>query len=190
MGASRQPRGAAFHGGGPVIFLTTGMQLPFERLVRAVDAWASEARPACEICAQVLPSRETPYTPKNFETRERLSPAEYADIFDRASLIVSHAGMGTILTALTRGKRICIMPRQARHGEHRNDHQLATTRRIQGHPNLFKAENETDIARCLDAAIAAPTLRDGAVIDPFADAGLTDRLRGFILGTKAQESRN
>ncbi len=170
-----------------MIFLTTGTQLPFERLVRAVDGWASEARPACEIFGQVLQSREAPYTPKNFETRERLSPAEYADIFDKASLIVSHAGMGTILTALTQGKKICIMPRQARYGEHRNDHQLATAQRLKNHPNLFKAEDEADLARCLEAAMAAPPPGDDAVINPFADASLTDRLRGFILGTGAQK---
>jgi len=166
-----------------VIFLTTGTQLSFDRLVRAVDGWAGSAQPAPEIFGQVLPPRNAPYIPQNFQTKARLTPVEYAEIFDKAHLIISHAGMGTILTALTRGKTICIMPRQARYGEHRNDHQLATTRRLKEQSGLFMARDETDLPRCLDAALAASMSPSGAMIEPFADADLTDRLRSFILGT-------
>ena len=165
-----------------MIFVTTGTQLPFDRLVRAVDAWAGRAGPPCEIFGQVLPDAAAPHVPRHFETRARLTPAEYEEILDRARLIVSHAGMGTILTALTRGKTICIMPRQARHGEHRNDHQLATAQRLGEHPGLFKAGDETDLPGCLDAALKASAAPAGAAIDPFADTALTDGLRGFILG--------
>ncbi len=163
-----------------MIFLTTGTQLPFDRLVRAVDEWADTAQLSSDIVGQVLPPPENPYVPRNFETMARLAPPDYADIFNRASLIISHAGMGTILTALTQGKQICIMPRQVRYGEHRNDHQLATAQRLKAHPGLFKARDETDLPDCLNAAMRAGAAR-GAAIDPFANAELTDRLRNFIL---------
>jgi len=166
-----------------LIFLTTGTQLPFDRLVRAVDEWADTAQPSCGIYGQVLPSARAPYVPRNFKTNARLSPSEYADIFSRASLIISHAGMGTILTALTQGQKICIMPRQARYGEHRNDHQLATAQRLKEHPNLFKAGDEADLPHCLDAALHSDAASGAAAIDPFAGADFTDKLRSFILAT-------
>ncbi|WP_166434125.1 glycosyltransferase [Roseovarius spongiae] len=167
-----------------MIFLTTGTQLPFDRLVRAVDAWAEAAQPGCEIFGQVLSPPEAPYRPRNFETRTRLSPAEYAEIFEKARLIVSHAGMGTILTALTRGKQICIMPRQVKYGEHRSDHQLATVERLGAHPGLHKARDEHDLAGCLDRALAEGESLQIATIDPFAAADFSDRLRAFILSTE------
>jgi hypothetical protein len=164
-----------------VIFLTTGTQLPFDRLVRAVDHWLDGAAPSCKVVAQVLSPPRDAYVPRHFETVARLSPAEYAAAFDRADLIVSHAGMGTILTALTEGKRICIMPRQMRYGEHRNDHQLSTAQRLGTHPGLFTAHDEQDLPGCLDAALRAEDATQVARVDPFADRDFTDRLRTFIL---------
>ena len=164
-----------------MIFLTTGTQLPFDRLVRAVDDWAEATQPDCEIFGQVLPASHNPYRPRNFATRTRLSPAEYAEMFGNARLIISHAGMGTILTALTHGKQICIMPRQVKHGEHRSDHQLATVERLGDHPGLHKAHDEHDLPRCLDTALTAGVSSRTAGIEPFAATDFTDKLRDFIL---------
>ncbi|EAQ25602.1 glycosyltransferase [Roseovarius sp. 217] len=166
-----------------MIFLTTGTQLSFDRLVRAVDEWADETKPSCGIFGQVLPATHDPYTPRNFETKARLSPADYAEVFSKASLIISHAGMGTILTALTQDKQICIMPRQIKYGEHRNNHQLATVERLKEHPRLFKARDEHDLPRCLDAAMQAVGTSQTAAIDPFAATDFTDKLRKFVLNT-------
>jgi len=164
-----------------VIFLTTGTQLPFDRLVRAVDDWADTAQPAGGIVAQVMPAPRAPYVPRNFRTRARLKPEEYAAIFAKADLIVSHAGMGTILTALTHGKRICIMPRQLCFGEHRNDHQRATVERLGTHPGLFKARDTDALPACLDAAMRAGRDTEQPPLDPLAPEAFTSRLRAFIL---------
>jgi UDP-N-acetylglucosamine transferase subunit ALG13 len=164
-----------------VIFLTTGTQLPFDRLVRAVDDWADTAQPEGGIVAQVLPDPRAPYVPRNFETTARLSPDAYVEIFNKARLVISHAGMGTILTALTQGKRICVMPRQHRYGEHRNDHQLATAARLADLPGLFEARDAQALPGCLDAAFDTEADPTAQRLDPFATAAFTDRLRAFIL---------
>jgi len=167
-----------------LIFLTTGTQLPFDRLVKAVDEWAESAQPDCEIFGQVLSPPSDPYRPRNFDIRTRLSPAEYADIFERTQLIISHAGMGTILTALTQGKQICIMPRQFKYGEHRNDHQLATVERLGDYAGLHKAGDEDDLPRCLDDALQARSASDSTMLDPFASPDFTNTLRTFILSSE------
>lgn len=164
-----------------MIFLTTGTQLPFDRLVRAVDEWAEETKPRFDIFAQVLPSSDHPYVPRNFHVTARLSPAEYAEIFGKASLIIAHAGMGTILTALTQGKKICIMPRQARYGEHRNDHQIATAERLEEYPGLYKAWDEKDLKRYINKAMFMDAGTSVAAITPFASIDFTTQLRRFII---------
>lgn len=166
-----------------MIFLTTGTQLGFDRLVQAVDEWAAETDYHCEIFGQVLLSSNMAYVPRNFRTKERLTPNEYVAIFSQANLIVSHAGMGTILTALTQGKRVCIMPRQMKYGEHRNDHQLATVERLRDYPSLFKAKDKTDLKRCINEAILSGAQEQASPIGPFADSDFTDRLRNFIAET-------
>ena len=67
-----------------MIFLTTGTQLPFDRLVQAVDEWAEATKPDCDIFGQVLSPTHNPYRPRNFKTKARLSPAEYAEVFAKA----------------------------------------------------------------------------------------------------------
>ena len=81
-----------------MIFVTVGTQLPFDRLVGTVDRWSSRSREA--VFAQIGPSQQSF---KNIETVPFLTPEEASDRFAEASVIIAHAGMGTILTALTVG---------------------------------------------------------------------------------------
>lgn len=106
-----------------MIFLTIGTQEPFDRLLKAVDEIAPSLH--TKIIAQVAKSA---YVPKNMETFAFTSPMEFKTYFNEAELIISHAGMGTIISALEGEKPILIMPRLARYREHRNDHQMATAR--------------------------------------------------------------
>lgn len=109
-----------------MIFVAVGTQLPFDRLIRAVDEWAGRKQ-RCDIVAQVGP---TTYRATNMVARPFLDPAEFRRCVEHAEFIVSHAGMGTIITALELGKPVIVMPRRAELREHRNDHQLATARHL------------------------------------------------------------
>jgi len=106
-----------------MIFLTIGTQVPFDRLVKAVDEVAPSLN--TKIIAQVSKSA---YKARNMQTFDFISPHDFDAFFNSASLIVSHAGMGNIISALEREKPILILPRLAKYGEHRNDHQMATAK--------------------------------------------------------------
>lgn len=110
-----------------MILVTVGTQLPFDRLIRAIDAWAVESGE--KVIAQIGPGE---FEPVAAEFRRFYSVAELNELMASADIIVSHAGMGSILTAMTLGKPIAIVPRRAALGEHRNDHQLATAKRFEG----------------------------------------------------------
>jgi len=104
-----------------MIFVTVGTQLPFDRLVRAVDEIIPLADE--EVFAQTCGGT---YIPRNMKWMDYLPMDEFDKMFRQARLIVSHAGMGTILSALMYKIPIVIMPRFAFLGEHRNEHQYAT----------------------------------------------------------------
>jgi len=70
------------------------------------------------------------WKPSHIEYKEFLEPEEFKKKIQTAEVIVAHAGMGTIISALEMGKPILVMPRKKALGEHRNDHQFATAKRF------------------------------------------------------------
>ncbi|MCY3002601.1 MAG: glycosyltransferase [Planctomycetota bacterium] len=135
-----------------MIFVTVGTQLPFDRLVRAVDSWLL-VRPGERGFAQVGKSELRPLA---LTARPSLSPREYEAMCRASDLIVAHAGIGSLLSAIRHRKRLIVMARSAAHGEHRNDHQRATAERIRASGWAAVAEDEFDLRRWLDARDSIP----------------------------------
>ena len=156
-----------------MIFLTVGHQMPFDRLVRAVDAWALQrSRP--DIQAQVGFGE---YRPMAFGAVPFLSPSGFREVLDRAEAVVAHAGTGTILAALALGKPLLVMPRLAARNETRNDHQLATALHFEKAGLVLVARGEDEIARHLDVL---PRFRPRGSIASTASPKLLERLRTFV----------
>ena len=134
-----------------MIYVTIGTQLPFDRLIRIMDELAPQLDE--EIIAQVY---KCDFKPKHIKTVDFLAPDKFTALFDSARLIVSHAGIGTILTALQKDKPIIIFPRIAALGEHRNEHQLATAKRFKEMGVLNVAMDEKELTEMLLSGNLAP----------------------------------
>lgn len=156
-----------------MIFVTVGTQLAFDRLIAAVDTWAG-ANLHEKVFCQIGPGE---YRPQYCEFSDFVPPDKATELFRSADLIVAHAGMGSILTALKYRKPILVMPRKASMGEHRNEHQLATAKWLGEKPGVFVANDAKDIASILTTR---STLKAGGSISDFADPVFTDRIRCFI----------
>ena len=127
-----------------MILLTIGTQLPFDRLVKAMDDIAATLPE--DIFGQI---GHASYTPVHMQWAATLRPDEFDKKFRDASVIVSHAGIGTILAAQKHRKPLVLMPRLASHGEHRNDHQLATAQQVRDKPGVYVAEDAEELAALL-----------------------------------------
>lgn len=123
-----------------MILVTVGTQLPFDRLIKAMDALAPELHE--RVVAQVGPSN---YAPQNIDAFPNIEPSKFASLFQEARVIVAHAGIGTIMNARKFQIPIIILPRLASKGEHRNDHQLATCHQIRGYTGIYVADNEDEL---------------------------------------------
>lgn len=156
-----------------MIFVTVGANTPFDRLVRCVDEWAA-SRGDEDVFAQI---GRSDYRPAHLRWTELLSPGDFRETLERASVIVAHAGMGTILSALEVGIPILVMPRNAALREMRTDHQFATARRLAERGLVHVALDEDELRRRLDELVQ---LDPAARIAPVAPAPLIDRLRRFI----------
>ncbi|AEG48192.1 Glycosyltransferase 28 domain protein [Sphingobium chlorophenolicum L-1] len=154
-----------------MILVTVGTQLPFDRLIRAMDALApSLGQP---VFAQVGKGK---FRPRNMEWQATLEASEFDRLLNRASLIVSHAGTGTILLAQNMRKPLVIMARRSSLGEHRNDHQVATAKQMAGRPGVHVAETVDDLAPAI--AIASREEVEAAI--PSQREQLKAAIREFV----------
>ena len=156
-----------------MIFVTVGAQMPFDRLVHAVDAWACE-RGRTDVFAQIGES-DTP--PGHIEWARFLSPPEFASRVREADLIVAHAGTGSIISALRAGKPIVVLPRHSSLKETRNDHQIATAERFASTEGVYSAMDLDELTERLDESDG---YAGGGGISTEASPELIDAVSGFL----------
>ncbi len=159
-----------------MILLTIGTQLPFDRLVEALDTIAAEIDEP--VFGQIGRSS---YRPSHFEWAEALDPGAFEQKFRAARLIVAHAGIGTVLSAQRNAKPIILFPRQVKYGEHRNDHQLATCAQLEGRPGIVIARTAEELAEAVkrDDLPAATVEQVQLKRDAFA-AGLRSEIDSLL----------
>lgn len=157
-----------------MIFLTVGSQMPFDRLVAAVDAWAAR-NDGNEVYAQI---GDTHFKPKVIQFVRSLTPVQFVEKVMTSQLVVAHAGMGSILTALEHAKPLVLLPRRFDLKETRNDHQIATAKWLGQRAGIFAAESEADIGRLIELAL--DTASTVAPLASSASSQLIERIARFI----------
>ena len=157
-----------------MIFATTGTQLPFARLIAALDALAPTLGEP--VIAQIGPDTGE-YA--NLETHATLPPERFDTLFARARIVVAHAGIGSILSARRHRRPLVLVPRRFDLGEHRNDHQMATARELEQRAGLSVAWRTEDLAGLL----AGPSAPDEPAPESESLNRLRDHLRGLIDGS-------
>jgi UDP-N-acetylglucosamine transferase subunit ALG13 len=110
-----------------MIYVTLGtMFLDFPRMILKMDEIA--AATGEEIIVQTGMGRIVPKKCTHFEFKLR---DEVLDMQRRARVIVCHAGIGSVLDALSVRRPLIVVPRLKKFGEHMNDHQLDLARAVQ-----------------------------------------------------------
>ncbi|MBY6186814.1 hypothetical protein KUV89_09300 [Marinobacter hydrocarbonoclasticus] len=155
-----------------MIFLSVGTQLPFERLVREVDIFCGENSYQC--FAQIANGN---FRPANIEFVDFLSPSEYQEQISKAKVLVSHAGMGSIITALSYGKPLIIMPRLSEFAEHRNDHQVDTCNSFKDKKGIFVVNNQKELRDALVACLSGVSVE---AFSRFADDDFISEIKNLI----------
>lgn len=158
-----------------MIFVTVGSQMPFDRLVSGVAKWASAQPSFPEVLAQV---GDTQLRPAGLQVVSVLSPEEFRSAVSQAEVIVAHAGMGSVLTAMEFGKPLVVLPRKGTLYETRNDHQIATARWLAEKEGVFVAIEDHELPDAINRAFASA--RSTSRISSFASAELVNALKTFI----------
>jgi len=110
-----------------MIFVTVGNDFrSFDRLLKKMD----EIAPSIpnEIVMQKGFSK---YLPKNAKQFDFVSMDIAIEYIQKSELVVSHAGIGTIILCKGHGIPILILPRRKGYGEHMNDHQMEIAKALE-----------------------------------------------------------
>jgi UDP-N-acetylglucosamine transferase subunit ALG13 len=168
-----------------MIFATVGTQLPFDRLLLAVDTWAALHRDV-PVIAQ---TGRTTTTYAHLTCLPHLDQARYNDCVAQARVIVAHAGMGSILSAIEAGKPVILMPRRADLNEHRNDHQRDTAAEMAVLSNVTVVEDSTALCTALSSILAQDTDPATVARSSVASPSLLAAMRDFIWSENSRPNR-
>jgi len=143
-------------------------------MLSVIDAWAADSEE--DIFAQTGPSE---LHLANIRHKQFLSPDEFNQYVADCSVMIAHAGMGSILTAMQQGRPIIIMPRRVKFRETRNDHQVATAQELSSRAGIFVAMDETELKQQLERVHLLAT---GNVVGSYASDELLAAISHFIDG--------
>lgn len=106
-----------------MIFITLGTQkFQFDRVLKQIDKLIDEKKINSKEVKVQCAYKE--YEPKNFKTFKLKPQDEIDKITEEADIIITHSGTGSIINSLRKQKKIIIIPRMQKYGEHVDNHQL------------------------------------------------------------------
>lgn len=141
------------------VFVTVGLERkPFVRLVRLVDI---------AVTAGLLPEDtlfqygHTDVKPMGCRSVDFLSYDEMVRTIDGCDLVITHAGVGTVLLCLDLGLKPLVVPRLAKRGEHVDNHQQEFADRMLEQDMVYVARNEHEFLDVLRSSKRVGRLENG-----------------------------
>jgi len=131
-----------------MILVTLGTQdKKFTRLLdaiqKAVDEGAIQER-------VVVQAGYTPYQSTSMEIFDYLEQDEFRRLMQEADLVITHGGVGTIMTALKNRKKILAAARLVQYKEHLSDHQTQLLETFEKQGYLIYMRDLSDIRPYLE----------------------------------------
>ena len=105
-----------------MIFIVLGTQkFQLNRLLKLLDGLVEKGQICDDVYAQIGNST---YIPKHYKYVRFLNKKDFEQKMEECEIVVSHSGVGTIISGLKHEKPVIVFPRLEKYGEHVDDHQL------------------------------------------------------------------
>ncbi|MFD1851641.1 PssE/Cps14G family polysaccharide biosynthesis glycosyltransferase [Oceanobacillus bengalensis] len=133
-----------------MIFVVLGThELPFRRLLLEVERLKRTRIIDEDIIVQ---HGHTKYQSDHMILKKFINTKEMDLLYDQANIVITHAGTGSIMNGLKRGKKLIAVPRLKKYGEHNDDHQLQITNVLKSEGHLLSWEEGTNLADVMEEA--------------------------------------
>lgn len=154
-----------------MIFVCVGTKrFPFNRLLKQIDILIEKDVIKDKVFAQIGHST---YKPMYYEYIDFLTPKEYNKILNKASIVISHGGTGSIVKALKAGKQVIGVPRRQEFGEHSDDHQFQIVNLFSELGYIRKVEKIEELEYAIQDILTNPITKrfrsDGRIIEIIED---------------------
>lgn len=105
-----------------MILVTLGTQdKPFIRLLDQVQKEIDNGNIQDEVIVQ---AGFTKYESKNMQIFDLIDREKFIELMSKCDILITHGGVGSIISGLQNNKKVIVAPRLAKYGEHMNDHQI------------------------------------------------------------------
>ena len=105
-----------------MILVTLGTQdKTFPRLLEAIQKQIDKGNIKDKVIVQ---AGSTKFESNDMEIFDLIDREDFANLIKECDLLITHGGVGSIITGLKNNKKIIAAPRLEKYGEHTNDHQL------------------------------------------------------------------
>ena len=94
----------------------------------------------------------TKFESKNMKIIDLMSKEELAEYQDKASLIITHGGVGSIISSIEKGKKVIAVPRLKKYKEHVNDHQLDIINSFNDAGYIIGIQEVSELPKALEMA--------------------------------------
>lgn len=130
-----------------ILVLLGTQDKPFLRLLKMVSKEIDKGNIKEKVVAQ---TGYTDFSDKNMESFDFKNKEEIGKLIDKARLIITHAGVGTITECLEKGKKIIVVPRLKKYLEHTNDHQMQITKEFEMKGYVIALYDKSRLSAALD----------------------------------------
>jgi beta-1,4-N-acetylglucosaminyltransferase len=126
-----------------ILVIVGSSRLPFDRLMNALHGLPRNE----ELIVQGGASTAPPPHARRFDYLEFNALVE---LIRQARVVVTHAGVGSIMTVLAEGKRPIVVPRSRQAGELIDDHQIVLARRLAAAELVVAVEDLDDLPKAVE----------------------------------------
>ncbi|MCB9770551.1 MAG: hypothetical protein H6752_20320 [Candidatus Omnitrophica bacterium] len=130
-------------------FVTVGTHGPFPRLIDEVERLSKENKLPRPVVVQH--PGNTPILHADLVV-ENCSSEDFEKHLKEASLVITHAGTGSIFSALEAERRVIAIARLAEHGEHYDDHQREILIKLSEMGAILGSDHVEDLESLIEAS--------------------------------------
>ncbi len=114
----------------------------FHRLLEEVEKNIEDKTIKEEVIVQ---AGYTKYESNKMKIMDLMSKEQLSKFQDEASLIITHGGVGSIVSSIEKGKKVIAVPRKHEYGEHVNNHQIQIVKDFNDKGYIIGIENVEDL---------------------------------------------
>lgn len=131
-----------------MILMVCGTQkFQLDRMLMEMDRLIETGAVTEAVFAQIGHST---YEPKHYQWERFVAGEEFEEKIRTCDLLLTHSGVGTIITGKELGKPVLVFPRSAKYGEHVDDHQWQIAREFRKRDYALICEEASQMAQRIE----------------------------------------